>query len=31
VWTIIGLVIFGLYGVRHGKTPDWVLVRQPAE
>jgi APA family basic amino acid/polyamine antiporter len=31
VWTIVGLVIYGVYGVRHGKTPDWVLVKQPAE
>jgi basic amino acid/polyamine antiporter, APA family len=31
LWTIIGLVIFGLYGVSHGKEPEWVLVKHPAE
>ena len=31
VWTIVGLIIYGVYGMRHGKTPDWVLIRQPAE
>jgi len=31
VWTIIGLLIFGFYGVRHGKEPEWVLVKRPAE
>jgi APA family basic amino acid/polyamine antiporter len=31
LWTIVGLIIFGAYGMRHGKTPDWVLVKQPAE
>ncbi|HXJ02511.1 MAG TPA: amino acid permease [Micropepsaceae bacterium] len=31
VWTIVGLVIYGVYGVRHGKEPDWVLIKQPAE
>jgi APA family basic amino acid/polyamine antiporter len=31
VWTIVGLIIFGAYGMRHGKTPEWVLVKQPAE
>ena len=25
VWTIIGLIIFALYGVRHGKDLKWVL------
>jgi APA family basic amino acid/polyamine antiporter len=31
VWTIVGLIIFGAYGMHHGKTPEWVLVKQPAE
>ena len=31
VWTIVGLVIYGIYGMRHGKEPDWVLIKQPAE
>ncbi len=31
VWTIIGLIIFGIYGTRHGKEPEWVLLKQPAE
>jgi len=31
VWTIIGLAIYAAYGVRHGKTPAWVLIKQPAE
>ena len=31
VWTIVGLIIYAVYGMHHGKTPDWVLVRQPAE
>ena len=31
VWTIVGLVIFGLYGMHHGKEPKWVLVKHPAE
>jgi APA family basic amino acid/polyamine antiporter len=32
VWTIVGMIIFGLYGMRHGKEPDWVLIKQqPAE
>jgi basic amino acid/polyamine antiporter, APA family len=31
VWTIIGLIIYGVYGVRHAKPPRWTLVRQPAE
>lgn len=31
VWTIIGLLIFGFYGARHGKEPEWVLVKHPAE
>ena len=31
VWTIIGLVIYGLYGMRHAKPPKWVLIREPAE
>jgi APA family basic amino acid/polyamine antiporter len=31
VWTIVGLIIYGIYGMRHGKEPDWVLVKQPAE
>jgi hypothetical protein len=25
------LIIFGLYGVRHGKDSKWVLAKQPAE
>jgi basic amino acid/polyamine antiporter, APA family len=31
VWTIIGLIIYGTYGMRHAKPPRWTLVRQPAE
>ncbi|HEX3487494.1 MAG TPA: amino acid permease [Micropepsaceae bacterium] len=32
VWTIVGMIIFGFYGMRHGKEPDWVLIKQqPAE
>jgi APA family basic amino acid/polyamine antiporter len=31
VWTIIGLIIFALYGIRHGKESKWVLAKQPAE
>lgn len=31
VWTIIGLLIFGFYGARHGKEPEWVLLKHPAE
>ena len=31
VWSIIGIIIFVAYGMRHGKTPEWVLVKQPAE
>jgi APA family basic amino acid/polyamine antiporter len=31
VWTIIGLLIFGFYGARHGKAPEWVLAKHPAE
>jgi APA family basic amino acid/polyamine antiporter len=31
VWTIVGLVIYGVYGARHSKEPEWVLVKQPAE
>jgi APA family basic amino acid/polyamine antiporter len=31
VWTIIGLLIFGLYGARYGKEPPWALVKQSAE
>jgi APA family basic amino acid/polyamine antiporter len=31
VWTIVGLIIYGVYGMRHGKEPDWVLIKQPAE
>jgi APA family basic amino acid/polyamine antiporter len=31
VWTIVGLIIYGIYGSRHAKEPDWVLVKQPAE
>jgi APA family basic amino acid/polyamine antiporter len=31
VWTIVGLIIYGVYGMHHGKTPQWVLVKQPAE
>ena len=31
VWTLLGLLIFGIYGIRHGKEPEWVLVKHPAE
>ena len=31
VWTIVGLIIYGVYGARNAKPPQWVLVKQPAE
>src|SRR5438270_2083127 len=31
VWTIIGLLIFMLYGSLHARAPSWVLVKQSAE
>jgi basic amino acid/polyamine antiporter, APA family len=31
VWTIIGLAIYALYGVRNARPPQWVLKKQPAE
>lgn len=31
VWTIIGLGIYGFYGARNARPPQWVLRKQPAE
>jgi APA family basic amino acid/polyamine antiporter len=31
VWTIIGLLIFGLYGSKHGKEAKWAILKQAAE
>jgi basic amino acid/polyamine antiporter, APA family len=31
VWTIVGLIIFAVYGHRHGKESKWTLAKQPAE
>jgi APA family basic amino acid/polyamine antiporter len=30
-WTLIGLIIYAVYGVHHAKPPRWVLIKQPAE
>jgi len=31
VWTIVGLIIYGVYGMRHSRAPEWSFVKQPAE
>jgi APA family basic amino acid/polyamine antiporter len=31
VWTIVGLIIYGVYGNRHSRAPEWSFVKQPAE
>jgi APA family basic amino acid/polyamine antiporter len=29
VWMFIGLVIFGIYGIRHVKPPRWTIEKSP--
>jgi APA family basic amino acid/polyamine antiporter len=31
VWTIVGLIIYATYGMRHSRAPEWSFVKQPAE
>jgi APA family basic amino acid/polyamine antiporter len=30
-WTVIGLIIYFAYGIRHAKAPRWIIADMPAE